>query len=1285
MERQSVIPTVIEDELKQSYLDYAMSVIVGRALPDARDGLKPVHRRILFGMYEMSNFHNKPFKKSARIVGECFVKDTQVLTEQGLTPIQDLRRGDIVYTHTGLGKVAELYRMHAKPLLKVTLNNGISNTVTESQKFKVINEKLEFEWKEAKNLTKNDYICVKASYPDIKECVTLISKGNKKIVLNESMAYLLGQLISNGWVENNKNRQRLGFCCNSLSVMQRIQKALSDNFGYKPKIHKKKYVFESFSGQLSFNNKFTLRVSSSEISNFIISVFNLKNASAYNKRIPAQIFRSPKPVIYSFISGLIDSNGSVHKSGSVITYSSVSEKLVDELVVLLLHLGILSKKCTQKCTQNELLSNTVMGREVKSDHAMYSLEISGRFAKLLANKLTLEYQNKLNKIENEIENAAAFTECKTSELDYIFDYMPYASQNIFSELSKAHRGLGGHIDKKGKKLKGKNFIQGVEYENGAKIGYPKDLKQCNLGRMQILEQGILAKLKKSGSPVYEKVKSIIKNRIYFLRVDKIEESKPEETYDIQVEKDHEFVANGMLSHNCLGKFHPHGDTAVYDSLVRMAQDFSLRYTLVDGQGNFGSLDGDRPAAMRYTEVRLKKIAEEILQDIDKETVEFVPNFDGTLKEPTVLPCKFPNLLVNGSSGIAVGMATNMPPHNLSEVCDAIVKVIDNPEIPPVDLIEVIQGPDFPTGALIYGKQGIYDYFKTGRGKITVRAKVKAEQVRNRDVLVVTEIPYMVNKAMMLEEITLLIKDKRIQGISDIRDESDKEGVRVVIELRSGADPNLVLNQLYKHSKMQVTFGIILLALVGNEPKVLTFKELVEQFIAHRRKIVRKRIEFDLKKAQERSHILEGLIKALGSIDEVVQKIKESRDAQLAAAMLINDYYLTEIQAKAVLEMKLQRLAALEQEKIKAENQELLSKIAILKSILADEQKILGIIKDEILELKNTYGDARRTQIMDSGVVIEDEDLIKRETVVVTISHSGYAKRMPLDTYRQQRRGGRGVIGADTKEEDFVDHLFVGSTHDYLLLFTNHGKVYWIKVYEIPEMSRQAMGRPIVNLVLIEKDEIVQAIVPVSKFDDSRFLFFATKKGYVKRAALSEFSRPRKTGIIALSLDEGDSLINVKLTDGTKNILLGTKKGMAVRFKEAEVRTMGRTARGVRGCSLRKGDEIIGMEACSDSETILSVTENGYGKRSAVSDYRLISRGGKGVINIKVNERNGDVVAIKPVVDTDELILSSRNGIMIRVLARDISVFGRNAQGVRIMRLDSNDKVVAVAKIAREET
>ncbi|MBW2963152.1 DNA gyrase subunit A [Candidatus Woesearchaeota archaeon] len=730
----------------------------------------------------------------------------------------------------------------------------------------------------------------------------------------------------------------------------------------------------------------------------------------------------------------------------------------------------------------------------------------------------------------------------------------------------------------------------------------------------------------------------------------------------------------------LGKYHPHGDTAVYDTMVRMAQDFSLRYPLIDGQGNFGSIDGDRAAAMRYTEARLKKIAEEMLQDIEKETVNFQDNFDGSLKEPTVLPSKVPNLLINGSAGIAVGMATNVPPHNLKEVSEGAIALIDNPELSSLQLMEKIPGPDFPTGAHIVGKQGIVEAYTKGRGKVIVKGVSEVKDDR----IIVTEIPYMVNKAMLIEQIADLVRDKKIEGIRNIRDESDREGIRIVIELKSGADSDVVLNQLYKYSRLRVTFGIYLLALVDNEPKLLTLKNMLNHYIKHRQTVVRKRTEFDLKKAEERAHVLEGLIVAINNIDEVIPGIRKSKTVEDAKNFLMSSYDLTEVQAKAILEMKLQKLASLEQEKTKKEHEDLLILVKSLKEVLADEKKILGIIKEELIDLKEKYGDERRTLIHEQEErSFEMEELIKEEDMVVTITHSGYIKRLPVGVYKTQRRGGKGVIAAGTKEEDFVEDLFVASTHSYLLFFTNKGQLHWLKVYDIPLGGRGARGRPVVNLIGLKEGEKVTAVVPVREFKEGNYLVMGTKKGVVKKSSLMDFSRPRRGGIRAINFDEGDELIGVVLTDGEKQIIMATRNGIAIRFKESDVRAMGRTAMGVRGIRLKGSDEVVGMCVAEDDKSLLTVTEKGFGKRSKVSDYRLINRGGRGVINLKITEKNGKVIAVKSVIDDDQLMFISKHGIAIRMKARDISVIGRATQGVRIMRLGEGDKVMAVAKIIAE--
>ncbi|MEK6943065.1 MAG: DNA gyrase subunit A [Nanoarchaeota archaeon] len=734
----------------------------------------------------------------------------------------------------------------------------------------------------------------------------------------------------------------------------------------------------------------------------------------------------------------------------------------------------------------------------------------------------------------------------------------------------------------------------------------------------------------------------------------------------------------------MSKFHPHGDAAIYDTMTRLAQDFSLRYPLIDGQGNWGSIDGDRAAAMRYTECRLKTIAEEMLEDIDKKTVKFIPNFDNSTSEPILLPSKIPNLLVNGSSGIAVGMATNIPPHNLGEIIDAVVMQIDNPEISIGELMMSVQGPDFPTGGIICGREGIKSAYFTGRGKILVRAKTEIKPEKSRSDIIINEIPFMVNKSELLEEMADLVRDKRIIGISDIRDESDRHGIRVVIELKRDADANVVLNQLFQHTRMQTTFGIIMLALVNNEPKVLNLKELVYQYIDHRKDVIRKRTLFDLNKAQMRVHILEGLIIALSNITNVIKLIKESKSVDNARESLIKSFSLTIEQSNAILEMRLQRLTSLEQEKIKDEHKGLLKLIEELESILSNPKKILSLIKSELAALKEKYSDKRRTQIMEAeNAVLENEDLIKEEEMTITITNSGYIKRLPLQTYKMQRRGGKGIIGTATKEEDIVKDMFVASTHSFILFFTNKGKVYWLKVYNLPEASRQAMGKAIVNLLELKNDEYVTAFVPVRKFDTGKFLIMSTRNGTVKKTELMAYSNPRKTGIVAITLDEKDELIHVEMTDGNQQIMLATKNGNAVRFEEKDVRPTGRSAQGVRGITLKDKDEVIGMVVASDEKALLTVTENGYGKRTPISEYRLINRGGSGVINIQCTERNGNVVSICPITDNDDIILMSKKGIIIRVPATDISLIGRNTQGVRIMKLDTNDKIVSAVKIPKE--
>jgi DNA gyrase subunit A len=735
----------------------------------------------------------------------------------------------------------------------------------------------------------------------------------------------------------------------------------------------------------------------------------------------------------------------------------------------------------------------------------------------------------------------------------------------------------------------------------------------------------------------------------------------------------------------LGKYHPHGDTAVYDSMVRMVQDFSMRYPLVDGQGNFGSVDGDAAAAMRYTEARLTDVAEEILEDIDKETVNFVPNFDESLQEPAVMPSLFPNLLVNGASGIAVGMATNIPPHNLNEVVDALVALVKKPDVSSEVLVRIVKGPDFPTGGIITGSSGILDAYRTGKGRIIVRAKATLEKSKSgKEAVIINEIPYQVNKANLIASIADLVKEKKIEGISDIRDESDRDGMRIVLELKRDAQPQIVLNQLYVHTQMQTTFGVILLALVDGRPRILTLKEMLQKFIEHRHEIILRRTKFELEKAEKRAHILEGLKIALDNIDEIVQLIKKSRTPEIARDGLMKRFGLSEIQANAILDMRLQRLTGLERKKIEEEYYQILKEIERLKGILASQDKQMALIKDELLEIKEKYGDERRTEIVGEVEEFSIEDIIAEEDMVITIPHSGYIKRFPVSGYKRQNRGGKGVIGADTGEEDSVEHLFIASTHHYILFFSDQGKCYWLKVHEIPQVGKGSRGRAVVNLLSIKGGEKITALVPVKDFEKKKSLFMATERGLVKKTSLSAFSRPMRKGIQAIRLNEGDKLIETKLTEGGQDIVLGTKKGQAIRFHESEVREMGRAAIGVRGIYLGEEDNVVGMVVIRREGTLLVVTYKGYGKRSDISDYRITARGGKGIITMKSSEKIGNLIAIMEVLDTDDLLLITAKGQVIRQQVQNISVTGRNTQGVRLIRLREDDSVADVARVVRQE-
>jgi len=760
-------------------------------------------------------------------------------------------------------------------------------------------------------------------------------------------------------------------------------------------------------------------------------------------------------------------------------------------------------------------------------------------------------------------------------------------------------------------------------------------------------------------------------------------------HDLGMLPDKPHKKSARLVGEVLGKYHPHGDTAVYDAMVRLAQDFSSRYPLVDGHGNFGSVDGDPAAAMRYTEARMAKIAVEMLSDLQKETVDFRANFDDTLEEPAVLPARFPNLLLNGSTGIAVGMATNIPPHNLREVVDALVHIIDNPECDDKEIFQKITGPDFPTGGLILGREGIRTAYKTGRGIIKIRAITQIERMENgKSRIVVTELPYQVNKAKTIEAIAELVREKKLEGITDLRDESDRNGMRMVMELKKETNPQVLLNQLFKFTQLQQTFGIIMLALVDNKPRVLKLREMLTCYLQHQVEVVTRRTRHDLRKAEERAHILEGLRIALSHLDAVIKLIRASATTEEARAALIETFSLSQLQAQAILDMRLQRLTGLEREKLEAEYLELIKKIAYYREILLNERLIYQIIKDELAIIRTKYGDARRTQVVDHEDDFCVEDLIAQEDMVVTLTHNGYIKRLPVTTYRVQRRGGRGVTAMSTKGDDFVEHVFVASTHDYLCCFTNRGRMYRRKVFEIPEAGRQARGTAIINLLAVEPGELVTAVIPVKDFSAGQYLFMATRRGYVKKTPLEEFSNARKGGLIAVSLEEADELIDVKLTDGNHEVALVTYNGLAIRFPESDVRAMGRATRGVRGISLKKDDKVMALETVSPEmereAELLVVTEHGFGKRTPFSEYRVQSRGGKGIYTIRVLDKNGPVMGVKLTRPGDEVMIITARGIVIRQDVTKISQQGRHTQGVTLIRLDKDDRVVSIARVMAEE-
>jgi DNA gyrase subunit A len=1189
---------IIEDEMKSAYLDYSMSVIVGRALPDVKDGLKPVHRRILFAMNELGVRHNTPYKKSARIVGDvlgkyhphgdtavydalvrmaqpfslryllvqgqgnfgCFTADTKVKLTNGRDLsfkelIKEFKQGKKNYTYTinseGLIEIAEIKKprltKRKQKIMKVILDNGEEIKCTLNHRFMLRNGV----YKEAQYLKKGE---------SLMPVYTRLSNEADKIK-SELIGYqMICQPKTNEWV------------CSHL---------LADEFNLKTGVYKKK------------EGKVRHHVDFNKLNNNPDNIQRMQWGEHWK--------------IHAKHASKLHENPKYRKK-----IAEGRRKFWD------------NPKNREKNAQR--LSERNKRNWQKPEYREHMREVLRR--------VNIEYVKKHPEVKEVYSKRAT---------------------NMLKKLWQ---------DPEYRKLMNKKIIKANKSRITNNTGKVKFLKVC---------KKTLDDHETINPWLYEYVKEK-----HFSKHHTSWETGYYKYYEGKIE---ELLADACENHKVAGIEFLNSKADVFDLTINGTHNFAL----AAGVFVHNSVDGDNAASMRYTEARLTKLAEELLQDLDKETVEMVENFDGSLKEPLVLPAKAPNLLINGSSGIAVGMATNIPPHNLKEVCEGIIHLIENPEASYEELMQFIKGPDFPTGGIIKGHRGILQAYGTGRGRIIVEGKIEVEEGKGKKALIIKEIPYMVNKSMLIEEIASNARDKRIEDISDLRDESDRKGMRIYIGLKKDANVEVTKNQILKHTRLKETFGVITLALVDGQPKLLPLKEVLQEFIKHRQTIVRKRIEYDLKKAEARAHILEGLLKALQYIDAVIKLIKAAKTVQDAKKGLISKYSLSELQSQAILDMRLQKLAALEQQKIRDEHTSLQKLIKELKEILADEQKILNIIKKELQELIEKYGDERRTEIEEQeGEDLQIEDLISEEDNIITLTHAGYVKRQSLEAYKQQRRGGKGIIGTETKEGDFVEHLFVASTHAYLLVFTDKGKVYWLKVYRIPEGSRYSRGKAIVNLLQMSKDEKISAVIPIRHFSGEHNLVMVTKNGIIKKTNLKAYSRPRMGGIIAINLDEKDEMREVKKTDGEQEIIIATKKGMACRFHESKARAIGRTSRGVRGITLKKGDEVIDMIIASEAPNILTITENGYGKRTKVEDYRLTNRGGKGVINIISNERNGDVAVVKAVNDEGDIMVTTKKGIIIRTPIKGISIIGRNTQGMRIMKPKAGDKVVSAAKILEEE-
>ncbi len=1257
--QEKIIRKPLTQTLEEAYRDYSHYVISERAIPDARDGLKPVHRRILWAMHQMGLTYNKPHKKCARIVGECFVEGTLVNTVEGLKPIEKIMIGEEVYTQNGLQKVTQLYELPEKPIYTIELENGLKNVCTGGQKFKVFTENLKYEWKRADELKEGDYIV----------CSSKINFSNDYVSVNgltidEDMAYLLGAFLADGWIDrSNRGYHRISFSSEAKEVLEHIMQIIKEKFGK--------------SENILFKDVYYLRINEHQLNQKLIETFNLMDKYSYNISVPQQIFMSPKSVVFSFISGFIDGDGHIHKDRNEIAIYSVSEEFLRELQILLFALGINSSFYLHRKKDVQYKNGK------KSNYDYYVLEIRGKYASDLSKELTL--YNKKKQIR--LEKTDNFLPSKMDEIPYIGKY-------IFQEFSEKHLGGGWYLSKTGEKVRA-----GIKYSDGTKIRYSKDLKEnVRIYKSNIEQLNILKKMELIDSKYLDLVKYILNNNIYFIKVKSVVNSIVKKTFDIQVEEDHEFIANGMVSHNCTGKYHPHAG-GVYEALVRLAQPFSLRYPIVDGQGNFGSIDGFPAAAMRYTEARLARIASELLENVIPEIVKFQENFDGEEMEPTVLPVKFPLLLVNGTSGIAVGLSSNIPPHNLREVIAATVALIDDPNVPDETLSSIVKGPDFPTGGIIVNGASMPKYNLTGKSPIIIRARIDIkEPTEKRDyaILVVTEIPYLVNKSTLMEELHDIIYEKKIRGLSDVRDLSkDKIHIEIDVEPDYSHERSLkvIISQLYKKTQLEKPFYAKNMAFARGRPRLLNLRRALQIFLEHREYVITKTIKHLLSKALMRLHILEGLYIALNNIDDVISIIKKSEDRNDAQEKLMKRFDLSESQTKAILSMQLARLARMEVESIINEKKELEKKVEEYRGILASKQKRMEIIKQELSEIKEKYGDERRTEIITDVEIPIDADvyeMLHDRYLLITASEKGYARSIDISKFKTQRRGGKGLRAVMLKANDRLHDMVVALNKSTLLLITEQGKVHSIPAFEIPEAKRRnSIGSKWQTIQPIES--AVVKMVPVDRHDFKKelYLFFVTEKGTVKKTELSAFSNIRRTGIIGIKLEKGDKVVDAFVTTGRDHIFLASRNGLTAHFHEEEVRTLGRNTQGVRGMRFKvPNDKVVAGGSVHENElgnySLLTITEKGHGKRTPCTEYRHTHRGAKGVIDIKTDDRNGKVASMlivprKPE-KTQTVSLLNNQGVAIRIKINSVREVGRNTRGVKIMELRKGEKVIFASLI-----